>query len=372
MRPTSGRCSCRCRYSRNDCSVSIAIAQRSGLHLAGLEAEAVGLESRTRGRPSRRPRTRGCACRELAGEQPKGRGYGRLADAALPRDEEELAIEEVDDHRARSGPPGVPLPTDGASAAEPDLAVVVRGGRSRCRRSARTGCRCRGPRRSVSQSTASSSASAAATCDFRLSRSVSSPISMLISRGAWVTPIRMSTAGHSIGGAIGRLDRARRATGAGWPGPASGDPAQIIPFSASRVRERLADVTDHDDEEHEEDPVVHDHFRARPPRQRERLEPAHDRTGRQRHCECAGHERRVQLLACVELRAPPSASDHFNHFQSSSSRRPRRRPSARKRWLSKPSSTGIGSISPQYTWIVLIVFDARRSPTAGRSRGTTR
>ena len=69
------------------------------------------------------------------------------------------------------------------------------------------------------------------------------------------------------------------------------------------VARTRTDVADHRDPDAEREPVVHER-RARPPVDRERLEPLHDRPGRDHHDRGADDERRVELLARVELAEP--------------------------------------------------------------------
>ena len=204
--------------------------------------------------------------------------------------------------------------------------------RSRCRRSWPTARRCRGRGGRSARARASSSASAAATSDLSFSRSVSSPSSTLISRGAWVTPIRMSTAGHSIGAVIACPDRAPRATagGSAVAHPRVTRP-EIIPFSAVGSASALPMCPITTTSRIEEDPVVHERG-TRPPRERERLEPPHDRSGREHHRDRAGDERGVELLARVELAHPALAVPVTSAMPSPrSSSRPSRFASALKR-----------------------------------------
>ena len=157
----------------------------------------VGAVSKKRpGRPWRRPRRRGRACRARppAGE---GGGDGGLADAALAGDEDQLRSSRSGGraHRTSARPATGIRP----QCAEPD-AALPRAPRPRRRRPWRPARRPGGPCGRSARARRRPARAASRCLSTSVSRSASSGISTSISLGVWVMPIRTSTWCHSSRG----------------------------------------------------------------------------------------------------------------------------------------------------------------------------
>ena len=308
-RATNGIFSWRLRYSFSDSSVSIDIAKRPGRHLALLERGAPDLEEVGQvalGVDLADER----ALAVLRGEQRERRGDGRLADAALAGDEEQLAIEQVGGHRPH-------LPERGGSASEADAAAVVgaadldvgellRGhahlaalavgepegaaGRQRGVDLLRGARRRRRRRRAGPRAPWGSGSDRCGRPRDLLRWGRRSSYGRSAASGTWGSGVAAScTSAHQRGwrrstwraGTVPRT-MARRATG-------SASALPMCPTITTRRSER--------------DPVVHERG-AGAPGQRERVEPPHDPAGGQHHGDAPGHEDGVELLAGVELAHP--------------------------------------------------------------------
>ena len=249
----------------SDSSVSIAIAQRPRLHLARLEPGAAGLEAVGQVALGVDLARRACACR-ARGEQRRGpRRSVVLPTPPLPVTKSSLRSRRSTTTVLAPGTLASLWPPTARSAAEADPAVVVRApistyailseGTPTCAASA------------VGEPEhGSPSASAASTCCLERGRDRRRRPARCRAPSGWVTPMRTSTGPPRQGSAsiVSRrsADRtpAPRASGAGCAcAHRDGDTCpEIMPCQRGRVGERLADVADDDDEQGEDDPVVHE------------------------------------------------------------------------------------------------------------------
>src|SRR5215207_10057691 len=163
------------------------------------------------------------------------------------------------------------------------------------------------PRRSVNQSVPDDSM-AFSTCLRTESASVASGRITSISLGEYCTPMRMSTVSLPPGEpnartaayGLGLRDRDLVPLRMVVPGVGPGHAAREHAPQRRGAGQGEQDVADHDEPGRDGGPVVHERG-PRPPVQRERLVPAHDRAGHDHDRDHPGDKGRVRLLASVEL-----------------------------------------------------------------------